>query len=391
MILKLLWTMATLSILVEAAKLIECNEELYKSRRKIVLADELRKTPKPGGCRTQTPPKKNVPVARFDDARRGNRLTHNILEKNRRADMKNYFQILKSNLPKLKDQIKASNVNILTDAVKYIQELTEDDRNYQLEKAVLRQCQTNLEDRIKILKEEIRRQHFCARLFQQVQDEKKRMRNTTTSNTAMTSPEMAHVEIQANEHDIKTNGDVTDDVTDDASEREEYDDLSYVHVPRDVLSDDVMMSVETQANEKDIKDETETELNERHGGTNVKRTCFSDVRQNDSLNPIYSNLPTLSYNATTSKGIGNESREDVMPQLTSIFSSLVAERSLADNSVGVQCKIPKVSSNVVQCNVIPKVNSKATNRRKRKIVPGNDVEDDDDSESELKIVLEEDF
>lgn len=37
--------------------------------------------------------------------------------------MKNYFQVLKSNLPKLRDMAKASNVSILTDAVQHIKVL----------------------------------------------------------------------------------------------------------------------------------------------------------------------------------------------------------------------------------------------------------------------------
>ena len=47
-----------------------------------------------------------------------------------------------------------------------------------------------------MLKEDIRRQHFCAQLFVQVQEEKKRVQE-------ISSPKMMSVEVQANEHDIK--------------------------------------------------------------------------------------------------------------------------------------------------------------------------------------------
>lgn len=52
--------------------------------------------------------------------RSGTRESHNKLEKNRRAQMKNCFEQLKKELPKGQEEKKTSNLSILSNALNYI-------------------------------------------------------------------------------------------------------------------------------------------------------------------------------------------------------------------------------------------------------------------------------
>lgn len=51
----------------------------------------------------------------------GTREVHNKLEKNRRAHLKECFELLKRQLPASPDDKKSSNLSILDSAIKYIQ------------------------------------------------------------------------------------------------------------------------------------------------------------------------------------------------------------------------------------------------------------------------------
>merc|ERR1711890_127297 len=115
-----------------------------------------------------------------------------MLEKNRRADMRNYFQLLKASLPRLKDVSKATNLSILTAAIHHIQELTELDRNYQKEKRMLRKRRLDLAEHFEQLQKEVEHQISWAQLLA---EEEKCMEETV--------PKMMSVEVQANEKDIK--------------------------------------------------------------------------------------------------------------------------------------------------------------------------------------------
>ena len=52
--------------------------------------------------------------------RSGTRESHNKLEKNRRAQMRNCFEQLKKELPKGQEEKKTSNLSILSSALTYI-------------------------------------------------------------------------------------------------------------------------------------------------------------------------------------------------------------------------------------------------------------------------------
>ncbi|XP_057295224.1 uncharacterized protein LOC130623728 isoform X2 [Hydractinia symbiolongicarpus] len=127
----------------------------------------------------------------------GTRETHNKLEKNRRAELKNFFQKLKQSVPKLGDKPKASNVSILTEARRYIEELKTMEKEYEVERTRLHKCRLCYEERIKLLKEDMHRQNLQNQLFVQVQQEKKR------SESPVPAKKMKTVEVQANEQDIK--------------------------------------------------------------------------------------------------------------------------------------------------------------------------------------------
>lgn len=51
----------------------------------------------------------------------GTREVHNKLEKNRRAHLKECFELLKSQVPAIQDEKKPSNLTILRTAIRYVQ------------------------------------------------------------------------------------------------------------------------------------------------------------------------------------------------------------------------------------------------------------------------------
>lgn len=53
--------------------------------------------------------------------RSGTREVHNKLEKNRRAHLKECFEMLKKQVPASQDEKKTSNLSILRSAIRYIQ------------------------------------------------------------------------------------------------------------------------------------------------------------------------------------------------------------------------------------------------------------------------------
>jgi len=177
--------MASLNVLAEAAKLVQYDED----GREVILHAEVKRYPNLDSPSSDNEPKRGRPGGS------GSRETHNKLEKNRRAELKNFFQKLKHNIPKLMDKSKASNVSILTEAVHYIEELKAIDKQYENERIGLNRCRLCLEERIKMLKVDIGRMYLQNHLFAQVEQEQKR--------TIKPKKEMASVEVQANEHEIQ--------------------------------------------------------------------------------------------------------------------------------------------------------------------------------------------
>lgn len=51
----------------------------------------------------------------------GTREVHNKLEKNRRAHLKECFELLKNQVPAIQDEKKPSNLTILRTAIRYVQ------------------------------------------------------------------------------------------------------------------------------------------------------------------------------------------------------------------------------------------------------------------------------
>ncbi|XP_031557446.1 max dimerization protein 3-like [Actinia tenebrosa] len=81
----------------------------------------------------------------------GTRETHNKLEKNRRAHLKECFDILKKQVPSLEEK-KTSNLNILRGALKYIQNMKKQEQEYATECDALKMNQKSLEERLNALK-----------------------------------------------------------------------------------------------------------------------------------------------------------------------------------------------------------------------------------------------
>lgn len=179
--------MTTLNQLVEAAKYVECDEGALLEERR--------------------------------------RSTHKMLEKNRRAEMRDYYDMLKVNVPKINEWVKCSHISILTAATKHIAELNAIDYRYQREKEQLCRTQMELKDRIrmllrdeKILLEQLLPSDNDApdynglvmnACFEMSNCSNKPPTPTTTTTTTNSVPpikkkkKMVSVEVQANEHDIK--------------------------------------------------------------------------------------------------------------------------------------------------------------------------------------------
>lgn len=89
------------------------------------------------------------------ESRRGTREVHNKLEKNRRAHLKECFEMIKRQLPPGQDNKKASHLSILHNAIKYIQVLRRKDREYEHEMERLAREKIALQQRFAQLKKEL--------------------------------------------------------------------------------------------------------------------------------------------------------------------------------------------------------------------------------------------
>lgn len=177
--------MTTLNQLVEAAKYVECDEGALLEERR--------------------------------------RSTHKMLEKNRRAEMRDYYDMLKVNVPKINDWVKCSHISILTAATKHIAELNAIDYRYQREKEQLCRTQMELKDRIRMLlrDEKILLEQLLPSDndvpdynglvmnggFEMLNRSNKPPTTTTTTNNVppiKKKKKMVSVEVQVNEHDIKS-------------------------------------------------------------------------------------------------------------------------------------------------------------------------------------------
>ncbi|RZF38095.1 hypothetical protein LSTR_LSTR006494 [Laodelphax striatellus] len=87
-------------------------------------------------------------------SRLGTREVHNKLEKNRRAHLKQCFELLKKHVPISPDEKKISNLNILHSATKYIQALRRKDREYEYELEKLARQKIALQQHLAVLKRE---------------------------------------------------------------------------------------------------------------------------------------------------------------------------------------------------------------------------------------------
>ncbi|XP_047141799.1 max dimerization protein 1 [Hydra vulgaris] len=194
--------MAKINVLIQAAKLVESDEDIVLPKTKGsvrvigLFAEEDAEVYEQYSSSIQSSPssmsdsesKKGKPYYCP-----GSREQHNRLEKNRRAEMKQFFIKLKQHVPSLEGKPKASNASILAAAKSYIEELKKLDKRYEVERYRLHRCRVCLEEQVKMLKEDIRRQSLQNELFSQVQQEKKCLKNPK---------EMTSVETQANEADI---------------------------------------------------------------------------------------------------------------------------------------------------------------------------------------------
>ncbi|XP_063219284.1 uncharacterized protein LOC134529305 isoform X2 [Bacillus rossius redtenbacheri] len=85
----------------------------------------------------------------------GTREVHNKLEKNRRAHLKECFEILKKQLPPCPDEKKSSNLSILHSALRHIQSLRRKEREFEHEMERLAREKISAQQKLAILKKEL--------------------------------------------------------------------------------------------------------------------------------------------------------------------------------------------------------------------------------------------
>ncbi|XP_059398008.1 max-binding protein MNT-like [Carassius carassius] len=118
--------------------------------------------PAPAQGQAGQPPRPNGAVVEeprnLDGKRRpggaGTREVHNKLEKNRRAHLKECFEILKKNVPNV-DEKKTSNLSVLRSALRYIQTLKRKEKEYEHEMERLAREKIATQQRLAELKNEL--------------------------------------------------------------------------------------------------------------------------------------------------------------------------------------------------------------------------------------------
>ncbi|KAJ1524418.1 hypothetical protein ONE63_010916 [Megalurothrips usitatus] len=85
----------------------------------------------------------------------GTREVHNKLEKNRRAHLKECFEMLKRQLPTCQEEKKCSNLSILHAAIRYIQSLRRKERDYEHEMERLAREKISAQQRLACLKKDL--------------------------------------------------------------------------------------------------------------------------------------------------------------------------------------------------------------------------------------------
>uniref|UniRef100_A0A8D8LBL6 Max-binding protein MNT n=1 Tax=Cacopsylla melanoneura TaxID=428564 RepID=A0A8D8LBL6_9HEMI len=85
----------------------------------------------------------------------GIREVHNKLEKNRRAHLKECFEILKRQVPPSQEEKKSSNLSILHSAIRYIQFLRRREREFEHEMERLAREKIHAQQRLALLKKEL--------------------------------------------------------------------------------------------------------------------------------------------------------------------------------------------------------------------------------------------
>lgn len=87
--------------------------------------------------------------------RSGTREVHNKLEKNRRAHLKECFEMLKRQLPTCQEEKKCSNLSILHAANRYISALKRKERDYEHEMERLAREKISAQQRLATLKKDL--------------------------------------------------------------------------------------------------------------------------------------------------------------------------------------------------------------------------------------------
>ncbi|PNF28947.1 hypothetical protein B7P43_G15261 [Cryptotermes secundus] len=106
-------------------------------------------------------PAPHQPLDQPDDSKEfqkraaGTREVHNKLEKNRRAHLKECFELLKRQLPASEDEKKSSNLSILHSALRHIQSLRRKEREFEHEMERLAREKIAAQQRLVMLKKEL--------------------------------------------------------------------------------------------------------------------------------------------------------------------------------------------------------------------------------------------
>lgn len=206
--------------------------------------------------------------------------------------------------------------------------MTAADKQYQIEIARLQKVRSELEFRIKVIKEDIRIQHFPSIFGDAKETESEKNSYQVTTTTSSSPKKMMSVEIQANESDIKAE----------------------LPPPPDEIID-VVDVVENQANNRNYLTDLRNDISQ-NVQTSAERLSLI---MNSKLSPV---------SAAAAAACLQDTENKTVDPLDRIFAK---ER---ENRPILQEPPPK-----------------STNRRKRKLIAEND---DTDSDNDLRIILDED-
>lgn len=127
-----------------------CADDFPLHRNENIVIKRSRKTRRP----SKTSPLRQEPLENDDsEDSEMSRATHNVLERQRREDLKCRFQLLRDSIPELEDNERAPKVLILKKASDYVHQLTLEEQRLMADKELEKQRRIILLERLQMLRQ----------------------------------------------------------------------------------------------------------------------------------------------------------------------------------------------------------------------------------------------